>query len=399
MSASPRIVPGSGAFIVLIASLMTVTAMSIDINLPAIPTTAVELNTELSTAQLTVTLFFQGLAVGQLFWGPVSDHTGRKPALIAGLLLYVVGTAGCMVAPGIGMLLTMRMVQGFGAGAAAVLGRAVIRDLFEGAQMARILSLALAAFITAPVVAPSIGAIILAWLSWRWIFAFLLFYGALLLVIAWRFLDESLKERHPDALKPTRVLKGLAAIFTDAASRPWSFVSILVFCALSIYLTNSSAVLMSGLGMSSTEFGLAFAVIALFSSAGNILNSRLTRSYPLARIILAALIAAVALAAVNLVLGRYAVGGPWGLVVSVGIFFVTFGPVVANSTSLAVQPHGKQVGVASSALGFSQTAIPALIGGGVAMLFNGTAVPMLTAILLCVSGAMAVAFVATRRTS
>jgi MFS transporter, DHA1 family, multidrug resistance protein len=165
--------PGSGAFIALIAALMAMTAMTIDINLPAIPVTAEALGASLTTTQLTVTIFFGGFAVGQLVWGPLSDRIGRKPGVLVGTAVYVVATVGCALAPSIEALLALRAVQGFGAGAGSVLSRAIIRDLFEGPQMARILSLALAAFITAPIVAPSIGAVILGFASWRWIFGFL----------------------------------------------------------------------------------------------------------------------------------------------------------------------------------------------------------------------------------
>jgi MFS transporter, DHA1 family, multidrug resistance protein len=145
-----RIAPGSRAFIALIAAMMTMTAMTIDINLPAIPVTAEALGTSLTTTQLTVTIFFGGFAVGQLVWGPLSDRIGRKPGVLIGTAVYVAASVGCALAPSIETLLALRTVQGFGAGAGSVLGRAIIRDLFEGPQMARILSLALAALSPPP---------------------------------------------------------------------------------------------------------------------------------------------------------------------------------------------------------------------------------------------------------
>jgi DHA1 family bicyclomycin/chloramphenicol resistance-like MFS transporter len=380
-----RVAPGSGAFIALIAALMTLTAMSIDINLPAIPATARALGAGLTTTQLTVTLFFGGFAVGQLVWGLLSDRTGRKPTLMAGFVLYEITTIGCALAPDIGTLLTMRVLQGFAAGAAAVLGRAVVRDLFEGPQMARILSLALAAFITAPIVAPSIGAVILSLAGWRWIFGFLAIYGAVLMALAALFLEESLQARNPHALQWRRLAQAFAAVFRDPRSRSAAAIVTLIFGALTIYLTNASAVLMEGYGLDAAAFGAAFALVAGCSSAGNLLNSRLVRQLPLSRVIRLALAAALVSALLALVPAVTGLGGVWALVAGLGLFFVAFGLVAANATTLALQPHGAIAGSAAAALGFAQTVAPAAVASLVAACYDGTARPMLVAIILLVA--------------
>lgn len=382
------VAPGSGAFIALIAALMTLTAMSIDINLPAIPETARALDAGLTTAQLTVTLFFAGFAVGQLVWGVLSDRTGRKPAMLAGFVLYEIATVGCALAPSIEALLALRVIQGFAAGAAAVLGRVVIRDLFEGPQMARILSLALAAFITAPIVAPSIGAVILSFAGWRWIFGFLALYGAVLMALAALFLEESLKEPGRTGQGPGRLLAAFVAVFRDPRSRRWAVVTTLIFGTLTIYLTNASAVLMDGYGLDATAFGIAFAAVAVCSSAGNLLNSRLVRHLDLRRVTRSALVAALASALLALLLAWAGWGGVEALVGALGLFFVAFGLVAANATTLALQPHGAIAGSASAALGFAQTVVPAAAGSVVAALYDGTARPMLVATILLVLGCL-----------
>lgn len=386
------IAPGSGAFIALIAAMMTMTAMTIDINLPAIPVTALDLGASLTTSQLTVTIFFGGFAAGQLVWGPLSDRIGRKPGVLIGTVIYVLATVGCALSPDMTTLLVCRAVQGFGAGAGSVLGRAIIRDLFEGPQMARMLSLALAAFITAPIVAPTIGAAILSVASWRWVYGFLAIYGLVMLALAALFLEESLKNRDTGALGPAQLWRGFAAVFRDPASRPWAIVVILGFGTLTIYLTNSSAVLMQGYGMSASQFGAAFAIVAVCSFAGNILNSRLVSRLPLARLIRLALLAAMATAALSLGIAASGFGGVWTLVVAMGLFFTAFGLLAANGTTLALQPHAAAAGAAAAALGFGQTVIPALMGGLVALLYDGTALPMLAAMLLLA----ALAWIVTR---
>lgn len=385
----------SAGFILLIASLMTVTAMSIDINLPAIPATAADLGTSVTTTQLTVSLFFGGFALGQLAWGPLSDLTGRKPAMLAGLILYIAATVGCVLAQSIETLLVSRSLQGLAAGAGSVLARAVIRDLYQGPEMARVLSLALAAFITAPIVAPSLGAAILAVTgSWRWIFVFLAVYGAVLAAAAALFLRESLPARQPGALHPGRLVAAFAAVFGTPGARAWAAVTVLAFGALTTYLTNASAVLMADYALSPSAFGIAFAVVALFSSAGNLLNSRLLRrgARSLAHTIRMALMAGGVILVLTLLLIALGVGGVTAVVVGLSLYFVTFGLVVANATTLAMAPHAGMAGAASAALGFAQTLLPAVLASLVAVAHNGTALPMVGAMLLLTGLAGAVAW-------
>jgi DHA1 family bicyclomycin/chloramphenicol resistance-like MFS transporter len=391
-----RIAPGSRAFIALIAAMMTMTAMTIDINLPSIPATAADLGTAVPVAQFTVTIFFAGFAVGQLVWGPLSDRIGRRLGVLIGTGIFVVATIGCALAPSIESLLVLRTLEGFGAGAGSVLGRVIIRDLFDGAEMARILSLALAAFITAPIVAPSIGAVILSFASWRWIYGFLAVYGLVILLLATLLLEESLKERPAGSPGTIGLLRGFAAVFRDPRSRAWAAVVVLCFGTLTVYLTNSPAVLMETYGLGPSAFGVAFALVAVCFSVGNLLNACLVRRLPLAVLVKRAQAAAVLGAALALVVAASGLGGVWALVASMGLFFVAFGLVTANATSLALQPHPIGAGAAMAALGFAQTVIPAALGGLVAILYDGTALPMLATILALFAAGWTVARAAPR---
>lgn len=390
MTPARRIRPGSPSFVALIAGFMTMTAMTIDINLPAIPATAADLGTDLPTAALTVSLFFVGFALGQLVWGPVSDRYGRRPAMLVGTTIFVLATLGCALSRDIGTLLALRLVEGFGAGAGSVLGRAVIRDLFTGPEMARILSLALAAFVTAPIVAPSIGAVILGLTdSWRAIFLFLAGYGLVLLALAWLLLEESLPRRDPLALRPGRLLGAFAAVFTHPASWPAAAVVVLAFTPLNAYLTSAPAVFMGGYGMDPTTFGLAFAAVAAFSALGNLLNARLASRWPLPLVMRLGLLTGALACLATLPLAWTGQGGPWAVVAGFAVFFTGFGLVVANGTALALQPHGAIAGSAVAALGFGHTVVPAALAAGIAALYDGTAVPLLAATLALLLAALA----------
>lgn len=380
----PGISLGPKQFIALMAALMTMTAIATDINLPAIAATAADLQAPLSSGQLTITLFFLGYAVGQLFWGPCADRFGRKPALMAGIAIYVASSLACAFAPDMKMLLLARFVQGVGGGAGAIISRVMIRDLFEGAPMARMMSLVLAAFITAPIVAPSIGAMIQKLGSWRLIFIFLVSYGLVLLVLAWRFLPESIRHYQPDALSPSRLVAGYVALAGQRASLSATLVVAFAYAILNVYLTNAPAIFMVAHGMDEQSFAIGFSVVAASSAIGNLANARLCRFMALRSVILIGLCGVLAAALLLLVTDRFFPGSGWALVPGFCILLIFYGFILANATALAMQGHGGMVGAISSSLGVIQTAIAAFFGALAAFLFDGTARPALLTILGCV---------------
>jgi MFS transporter, DHA1 family, multidrug resistance protein len=377
--------PVSGGFIALVAALMTMAAMTIDINLPAIPATAAELGGSLIQGQLTVTVFFMGFALGQAFWGPVSDRFGRRPPLLAGIGLYLVATGACLMASSMEQLLAMRALQGVAAGAGAVLSRAVVRDLFQGAQMARVMSLVTAAFVTAPMIAPSLGALLLELGSWRLIFAFLGFYGVCLFFVAARYLPETVPCRNPGALRLGRLLDGYVAVLGHPDSRVWTAIGTLTVAALAIYLANAPVLLMERYGMSARSFGLLFAAIALTAAIGNLLNARLVRHVSLPDAVGIGIAGCLGASLLGCALAVVGPPAAWALVPGFALFFLSFGLVIANGTTLALAPHGAIAGASASALGVMQTLVPALLASLVAALYDGTVWPTVLAFLLLAS--------------
>jgi DHA1 family bicyclomycin/chloramphenicol resistance-like MFS transporter len=376
-----HIKPGSTAFVLLMAALMTMSAMTIDINLPAIPATAVDLQAPTAVVQLTVTIFFVGFAVGQAVYGSCSDRFGRKPVLVLGTLLFIASSLACAFAQSAETLLVMRLVQGLGAGAGPVLGRAMIRDLFRGPDMARLMSFAMAAFITAPIVAPTVGALILTLASWRWIFVFLAGYGLVILALAVFLVEESLREPDPHALRPRRILSSWATALRNRESRLYGAISTLALSTLVVYLANASALFMATYGLSASEFGLVFAGIAACSALGNLMNARLVRRVPLRRLIGAGIALGSLMLATSLGGWLLGVDGFWILLPGFAGFFFCFGLMVSNATTLALAPHGSIIGAASAALGVLQAVIPAAIASLTAAAYDGTPLPALAAML------------------
>lgn len=381
----PPIRPGSPAFVLLMAALMSMSAMTIDINLPAIPATATALEAPTRLAQLTVTIFFVGFAIGQAVYGSASDRLGRKPVLLVGIVLFIASSLACALAPDIATLLAMRLVQGLGAGAGPVIGRAMIRDLFAGREMARIMSFAMAAFITAPIVAPSIGALILTVASWRWIFLFLAGYGGLILLLAGLLVTESLMRPDPEALRPRRILGAWAAVLRHRESLHYGGIVTLGLTALIVYLANAPALFMIAYGLSASAFGLVFAGIAVCSALGSLANARLVRRLPLRRAIATGIGLGGVMLATSLAAWLVGPGSAWALLPGFTGFFFCFGLIVSNATTLALAPHGAIVGAASAAIGVIQSIVSAVIASLVTAAFDGTPVPALLAMLLLVA--------------
>jgi len=301
--------------------------------------------------------------------------------LLGGIVGYLAASVACALAPTIDTLLAARLVQGLAAASGPILGRAIIRDRFEGAEMARVMSLVLAAFITAPLVAPSIGAVILGLGSWRWIFWFLAIYGAVLLALVLAYLEESLPRPDPGALGTSRLVGAYRRVLGDPVSRRFGALVVLGLAMLLIYLVSSAPIFMVAYGLSPTAFGLVFALIAVCSALGSLANTRLVRRFAMEAITLWAFVAAALAMASGLGLVALDQAMPWLLILPFGAFFFCFNIIVANATTLAMRPHGDIAGAAASVLGVLQSLIPAGIATLVALLDDGTPRPAMAAML------------------
>lgn len=358
--------PGRGPSVWLVGMLLSISAISIDIMLPALPQMARHFGVGAAAVQGVVTVFLLGFALPHLVVGAAAERFGRRPVLTLGLSIYLAGTALTLAAPGFASLLAGRFLQGLGAASGPVLARAVLRDRYSGRLLARHLSLAMVFFAGGPVLAPSVGALLLPLGGWRAIFVFLALVGALLLLAVRRLLPETLAEADPGALEPGRILGAARAVLAHPQSGPVIAISATGYGALIAYLASAPAVYQEQLGLSAARFALVFALSASATFGSQFLNVHLLKTRSSRQILFGAL---AAWWPVSLALVLQAALGwttPLGLAVTFGAFLLCFTLMMANAAALAVDPHRGAAGVASALLGFTQllvgTAIGAVIG-------------------------------------
>lgn len=378
-------------FIAMLAMIFAVIAFSIDSMLPALPEIAAALTPDnANRAQLVLTSFVGGLGVGLLVGGPLSDALGRKPVIIAGFALYALAAVAAIFADSLELLLVARFVQGLGAAAPRIVALAMVRDLYQGREMARITSFVMMIFILVPAVAPSIGAVIIHFVGWRGVFGS--FVVMALIGSLWLHLRRA--ETLPPAARRPLSLAGLAAsareVLGDRQVQLVTLVMTLGFGQMFALLSSAQQLFVETYDKGS-EFPLWFAGMALLSGTGTVLNARYVVRLGMRRIVVAAYWMQVAVSGVMVVL---VFGGllpealrfPAFFFWAVSVFFmagVTFG----NLNAMALQRKGHVAGMAASVVGAVSTLGAVLIAAPVGQLYDGTVRPILLATLVCSAAA------------
>lgn len=365
----------------MMALLFATIALSIDAMLPALPTIAAELSpTDANRAQLVVTSFFFGIGIGTLIAGPVSDAVGRKPVIFACAAIYLLGAALCYFAPSIETLLAARALQGLGAAAPRVVGMALVRDLYKGRDMARIVSFVMMIFMVVPAMAPLLGQAILLVGSWRDIFLAV----ALIAMLAnlWVLLRQSETLPRPER-RPLRVRLMVAAAGEFIRHRKAVVSTLCQTLGTACLLASLSS--QQGIFEQTFDRGPSFALwfgfIALCAAGGSLVNSRIVMRLGMRRVILVTYAAQVVLTAVLLLA---LVGGllPEGLIFpahviwSVGVIAM-MGLTQGNLSALAMEDLGHIAGLAASMMTAASTVFAVLLAVPVGLAFDGTQLPLM----------------------
>jgi len=381
---------------VLMAALQALGALGIDAMLPNLPAIGAALGVaDENRRQLIITAYLLGLGGAQLIYGPLADRYGRRPVLLVGLALYVAFSLLAAFSPTYDLLLVARGLQGIGAAATRSIPVSVIRDRYAGREMARVMSLTSLVFMAAPIVAPSLGQLVLVLASWPWVFGLLAAVAVVLMVWSLLRLPETL---HPQDRLPIRP-REIAHAFSLAARNRTALCYVLgqtfLFGGLLGFINSSQQVFAEALG-AGAQFPLVFAICASFVAIASLLNARLVMRLGMRRLSHAALLGYIALAAVHLVVAR---SGHESLVVFASfqaLSMFCFGLTSGNFGAMAMEPMGHIAGVASAFQGFVSMVGASLIGFAVGQAFDGSVAPMETGYLLCGLCALAAVMIAER---
>lgn len=383
-------------FVAIVALMMALSALSIDIMLPALP--AISDHFALSgenDRQLVITAYLVGFGLGQPLHGPLSDRFGRKPVLMGGLMIFFIGAGLATWASDFTMLLMARLLQGIGGAAARVVSNAVVRDCYSGREMARVMSLVMSVFILVPIAAPALGAVILLVQEWQVIFGLLMIVAAL--TAAWVAI------RLPETRDPADRSPMTAGNLALAA---WLVVTNRITLGYTIATGFLFAVLMGYIGSAQQLFGevydmgelfpLMFGALAVAVAIAALTNARLVSRMGMRRLSHMALIVMVGLASAMALAGFPAKPPLPVLAAYLFASFFCFGLVMSNFNALAMEPLGHVAGMAASFIGFLTTLMGAFGGWLIGQSFDGTARPLAVGFLILSASALAVVLITER---
>lgn len=385
--------PNRIRMILVLGAMVALGPLTIDMYLPALPDIADDLSVTSSIAQLTLTGTLAGLALGQLIIGPLSDSLGRRKPLIGGILLHMVASVICLLAPNVAVLGLGRVLQGMGAAAGMVVALAVVGDLYVDRVAATMMSRLMLVLGVAPVLAPSLGAAVLLHGSWHWVFAALVVLGGLLLLVAVLSLPETLPPSRRPRLRVRSVVTTYGRLLRDARFVVLVCVGALGMAGLFAYIAGASFVLQDRYDMDQQTFALVFGAGAVALIASTQANVVLLRWFAPQRIVVGALAVAAVASVVFLGLALTHTGGVAGFLGPVWTILAAMGLVIPNAPALALSRHSEAAGTAAALMGAAQFGLGAAVAPLVGVLGNdeiAMAVVMAVSVVIALAALLAV---------
>ncbi|WP_347309777.1 multidrug effflux MFS transporter [Defluviimonas sp. SAOS-178_SWC] len=389
--AAPARLP-QGEFIALLAMMFALTAFSIDAMLPAMPEISAELSPEApNRAQLIITSFVLGMGLGTFLTGPLSDAFGRRRVIIGGVVLYCVGATLAWAAPTLELVLAARVLQGLGVAGPRVAAMALVRDLYSGRQMARIVSFTMMIFTLVPAVAPLLGSFIIAGFGWRGIFPAFIVFATVATTWFWARQAETLPVRARRPLRFDTLRAAVKEILTHKLVLMIIAVMSLAFACLFSVLSSTQQVFDQRFGLAVT-FPHWFAVIALVSGLASVINARLvvrlgmrwmvtaTFSYQVVNSGAMVLLFGIGIVPESLAFWVY-------LYWTITVFFMA-GLTIGNLNALALEPMGHIAGTAASVVTAVATVLSVIVAAPIGLAFDGTPVPLMGGVFVCVAVAL-----------
>ncbi|MGE5402828.1 MAG: multidrug effflux MFS transporter [Ignavibacteriales bacterium] len=361
--------------IYVLGFLTAIGPFSIDAYLPGFPSIAKDLQTDIEHVTLSLTSYFIGISIGQLFYGPILDRFGRKKPLIAGLLIYMASAVVCAFSPSIFVLIAFRFFLAIGGCVGMVASRAVVRDLFSSHETAKVFSMMMLVMGVAPILAPVLGGFIVSSFGWRFIFALLFIVAASITFVIIKFLPETKEADASVSFHPLKIVAGYFSLFRDRTFFVYALASGAASAALFSYISDSSFVFIQLFGIPETYFGWIYGMNAMaLISASQFnrlwLSRKSSRQITIITLVLQFAAALLLVISVEMNLNYLLIMG----LIFIYLFWLGF--LNPNTTALALEPFKNNAGTASAMLGSIQMVFGAAASAFVSIFHNGTALPM-----------------------
>jgi DHA1 family bicyclomycin/chloramphenicol resistance-like MFS transporter len=374
--ATPHAGMGFRQFVAFIAAVMATNALAIDAMLPALPAIADSFGLpSVLQAQWVVTAYLLGFGAAQIVYGTLADRYGRKPILLFGLAVFIVASVGTALAPSFALMISARVLQGAGAAATRVLAVSIVRDCYSGRRMAQVMSLSFIVFLAVPVLAPSIGQLIILVAPWRWIFGVLTIFSCLVMLWTVGRLPETLhpEDRAPISLRG--ILRAFHTVLSNRTAMGYMLAMTTVIGGLFGFINSAQQIFAEAFTVPHL-FTTIFAGIAMSMALASLVNARLVGRIGTRRISHVALLGYIGLALLHLIVTVAGAETVWTFAILQAGMMFCFGLVAPNFNAMAMEPVGHIAGTASSIMGFVSTVGGALLGFWLGQRFDGTTLPL-----------------------
>jgi DHA1 family bicyclomycin/chloramphenicol resistance-like MFS transporter len=379
--------------ILILGLLAAIGPFSIDMYLPAFPDIAKTLHTSVSSVMLSLSSFFIGISVGQLIYGPMLERFGRKKPLYAGLFIYAIASLACATTSSVNGLIVYRLFQALGGCVGMVASRAMVRDLFDVKDNAKVFSTLMLVIAVSPIIAPTLGGYLTAYLGWRYIFGVLIVIISIILAGVYFLLPESKQPDTSFSLKPVAIFKSFATIIKHPQFAIYTFTGAVAYAGLYAYISGSPYVFMVLFKVSEKHYGWIFAVIAAGLIGASQCNSLILRKYKSEQVMRWAIYIQSTIGIALVSTSVFDVQMLFLTIVLIFAFLCCQGFIFPNASALSMAPFGHNAGSASALMGFLQMSIGALMSALVSLLQDGTSLPMTGIMAFCsLSAAMLYTF-------
>ena len=364
-------------FVLLMAALMSLVALSIDAILPSLPNIGSDLGvTDSNKNQLLITMIFLGLGSGQLILGPLSDSFGRKPIVYIGFIIFAIASYICLSTKSFEMMIAGRVLQGVGLAAMRTIAIAMVRDLYEGDYMAKILSIVVMTFILVPVIAPTIGQWLLDLFNWQAIFVFNLIFGLIVILWFWRRQPETLKPQYKIPFTGRLFIDGTKEFFKHKDAVAYTLISGFITGSFMVWLSTSQQIFEQQYDLKA-EFPYIFASLAISVGLSTFMNSRIVIRLGMWKIAYWAIIAYVLISLLYVLLHLNGNNPSFGVLITFfAVQFFSVGFIFGNMRALAMQPLGHIAGIGSAINGFVSTVMAVPIANYIGSFVNDSVLPL-----------------------